>query len=271
MDWQTEKTIYKTCDEYGEIQVREQSLIRTLYFGDDKKQSSMFLPEPAVLVLNYAQAMMTSLMFCQNPKRVLIVGLGGGSLFHFINNFYPDCFIDVVELRQSVIDIANRFFEFPVAHPKLALHHTDAKDFIDSRVKANETYDLVLIDAFDQWGPANILANQDFVTQCKELTNENGVCCFNLWNRREDSYAQSLRMFEQVFKQNLLELRLGNVNSNVILFGFLRKVTNVQLKRMEPQTVEYRKKFGIDFHSYFKKLIRQNNSVLKRLKKAVYS
>lgn len=269
MNWQTEQTIYKTQDEFGELHVKEQGLLRTLYFGDHKKQSSIFLPEPAVLVLSYAQAMMTSLFFCHQPKKVLIVGLGGGSLFHFINNFYPDCTVDIVELRQSVIDVATQLFKVPLSNPQLNLVHTDGIEFVAEKARRNESYDLVLIDAFDQWGPSEILSNQVFIGQCRELIKDEGVCTFNLWNRKEDRYHQSLKSFKKHFSNNLLELSLGSINSNVVLHGFNKDSYRQKLKGLGNLPEKYKAKFGIDYVRYHKLLIRQNGSTFQRLKNAV--
>lgn len=269
MNWQNERIIYKTHDEFGDIQITDQALIRTLYFGNDKKQSSMFIPEPAVLVLSYTQAMMSSLLFKENPRRVLIIGLGGASIYHFLDNFYHDCSIDIVEIRRSVIDIATRFFKLPDSKSNLTLYNQDAKEFVSEKANCGDVYDMVFIDAFDQWGPSEIVTNLQFLQHCKKLINKEGICVFNLWNRREDAYGKVLHSFEKVFSAGLLELRLGNLNSNVILMGFAKPFGVHQIKSAANTAIMYKKKFGIDFPHYHKMLEQQNGSIFKRLKRAV--
>jgi len=271
MDWQIEKTLFKSHDEFGDLLVKEHGLLRTLYFGDYKKQSCLFLPEPAVLVLNYAQAMMTSLFFCKQPKKVLIIGLGGGNLLHFIRNFFPDCQIDVAEIRIAVIETAKRFFEVSDSDRLINICHCDAKDFVAQKANSGEKYDLVLVDAFDQWGPAEINSNQDFINHCHQVTQSNGLCTFNLWNRKEDVFPKTLKQFKQLFSNNVLQLSLGSKDSNVILHAFPNSQYRNSLRKLDELSQEYRQHFGIDFPTYCKMLLKQNQSLLSLLKKNIFA
>jgi len=271
MDWQIEKTLFKINDGFGDLLVKEYGLLRNLYFGDYKKQSSLFLPEPSVIVLNYAQAMMTALFFCQQPRKVLMVGLGGGTLLHFIHKFFPDCQIDVVEIRSTVIDVAKRFFKVSDVDQMINVYHCDAKNLVAQKINHREKYDLVLVDAFDQWGPAEIYSSRDFVSNCRELTHDQGLCSFNLWNRKEDDFPGTLKQFNKLFSNNVLQLSLGNKNSNVILHTFPKDLYRNRLIKLDGLAETYRQKFGIDFPMYYKMLLKQNQSMLSLFKKAVFS
>jgi len=263
-----EKTLYRTQDEHGDIQVAEHNLVRSLYFGKDKKQTSMFMPEPSVLVLSYAQAMTAALMFVNKPQRVLIVGLGGGSLIHFLQKIYPECNIDVVELRESVITIAQNYFLLPENSDRLSVIHEDAEAYAESlSQKQNEAYDIILIDAFDQWGPAEINQNIQFILNCQSLLTKNGILSFNLWNRKEDEYPVTYRRFLSLFKGNLLELSLGKRDSNVILFGFNDEYHIKNIRVAEMRSARLKLDLGIDFPRYMKLIQVQNFSILKKIKK----
>ncbi|MDX1810551.1 MAG: hypothetical protein R3240_01270 [Gammaproteobacteria bacterium] len=270
MDWQNEKLIYKCQDDFGEMFIKELGLIRSLYFRD-KKQSSLFMPESAVLVLSYAQAMMTSLLFQPDPKKVLILGLGGGSLFHFLHNFFPNCQIEIVELRKTVIDLSHQLFKLPQNNSHLQVVHGDARRFVSESVLQSKSYDLVLVDTFDQWGPTEFLSNIQFIRDCYALLTKDGICSFNLWNRKEDAYQQTVGTFEKVFNGNCLELRLGRVNSNAILHGFARQFNPKDLKNFKQTACEYEEKFGINFPHYHKLLMQQNVSLFKDLKKVMFT
>lgn len=263
-----EKILYKTQDEHGVIQVTEHNLVRTLYFGKDKKQSSMFMPEPSVLVLSYAQAMAAALMFVNEPKRILIVGLGGGSLVQFLLKFYPECEIHVVELRESVINVAQEYFLLPENSGRLTIIHEDAVSYVKSLMnRQNESYDIILIDAFDQWGPAEINQDMEFILNCQSLLSKNGVLSFNLWNRKEDEYPLTYRSLLSLFNGNLLELSLGKRDSNVILFGFNDEYHIKNIRVAEMRSARLKMDLGIDFPRYVKLLQVQNFSILKKIKK----
>lgn len=47
------------------------------------------------------------------PKRVLVLGLGGGSVVHMIRHFFPQCVITCVEREPMHIKLARRYFSLP--------------------------------------------------------------------------------------------------------------------------------------------------------------
>jgi len=264
----SEKLLHKSRDRFGDILVTEQNLIRTLYFGNEKKQTSMFVPEPSVMVLRYAQAMVSALMFEAKPKKILIIGLGGGSLIHFLLKSYPDCEIDIVELRRSVINIAKEYFFVPVNSPNITIAHGDAKPHVQQLAEHNaEIYDLILVDAFDEWGPAEINNDAQFVLNCQQLLKKKGVLSFNLWNREMDKYPAVYRKFLSLFDGNLLELSMGKRDSNVLLFGFNSDYHIKHIRAAEMRAIKLKMNCGIDFPRYMTLIQHQNFTLVKKIKK----
>jgi spermidine synthase len=76
--------ICRRRDEYGEIIVAEEGNKRTLYFGEGIIQSTIRTDRPYVLLEDYNEAMMSGLIFQSEPISVLLIGLGGCSLVHFL-------------------------------------------------------------------------------------------------------------------------------------------------------------------------------------------
>lgn len=83
--------------------------------------------------------------FClaQPPKRVLMLGLGGGTLVHMIRHFFPGAHIDCVELDKQHIQIAKRWFKIPKKHVKVI--HGDAYEFLKEEQRQ---YDWIIDDVF---------------------------------------------------------------------------------------------------------------------------
>ena len=108
------RLVHQAQSDEGVIEVVDSGDSRSLHFGTHPRQSSMRISDPAYLDLSYTQAMMGALLLNPVPRRVLIVGLGGGSLVKFLLHHFPRCQIDVVEYRQDVIDVAHQFFGLPV-------------------------------------------------------------------------------------------------------------------------------------------------------------
>ena len=106
--------LYQTTDEYGVIEVVDyKKIIRSLHFGNATQQSGMYLYNPVTLLHPYTQAML-SCTALQAPERVLILGVGGGSMIKFLLHHFHQVEIDAVELRQAVVDTAHDYFDLPV-------------------------------------------------------------------------------------------------------------------------------------------------------------
>ncbi len=73
----------------------------------------MALDAHHLLVLPYTRYMMLSLMFLPDPKRILLIGLGAGSLVRYLSTMLPDCRIDAVDHSQEIIDLARTYFKLP--------------------------------------------------------------------------------------------------------------------------------------------------------------
>ena len=59
--------------------------------------------------LAYTRKMMAFLMFNSQPRRILQLGLGGGSLAKFCYRYLPDASITVVEIDSDVLALRDEF------------------------------------------------------------------------------------------------------------------------------------------------------------------
>lgn len=264
-----ERTIHKSRDEFGDLVVTESNLLRTLYFGNEKRQSAMFLRHSSLLALEYTQVMMLSLLFQRHPNRIFCLGLGGGSIMKFLLRACPRANIDVVELRQRVIDIAHGFFDVPEKHPLLKIVHADGADYFRHNDEL-VLYDLILLDGYDHCGPVESVNNLRFLSSIKSRLSENGVMCINLWNRPGDNFHQRYRQLSALFHGGVLRLELGKKNSNVSVFCFNNASMMKSLSRYQGRARELQGSFGINFQKYLSRLYKQNVPMLKRLAEAVY-
>ena len=89
--------------------VREELDSQSLHFSDAAIQSRMVLRHPDALALEYTRTMMGVLMFDPAPARVLMIGLGGGSLAKFCHRHLPRSELVVVEINPHVIALRERF------------------------------------------------------------------------------------------------------------------------------------------------------------------
>ncbi|MDA8082245.1 MAG: fused MFS/spermidine synthase [Nitrospiraceae bacterium] len=249
--------IHYCRDEYGEIFVADDGRMRSLYFGDGISQSSIRLDRPEILVDDYSHAMMSALLFKSDPGSVLLVGMGGCSLVHFIRAAFPGCTVDIVELRNKVIDLAHDFFHLPREAPGIRIFHAAGEDFIGQQSGADR-YDLILVDAFDHGGPAAALLEVDFLAACRGRLNEKGIFSINLWNRPQDNFPMIHLRLQEAFMNNTLKLLLSESAQNAIVFGFDRPVRLRDLSGYRQKARTLQDRHAINFPKYLKHIYWQN-------------
>ena len=92
--------------------------------------------------------MPAGLLYPEKLKRILMIGLGAGSISTYLGRAMPDVQIDVVELDPGIIAAGKKYF---------GLQETDKVHYIESdgRVYLNrnkEPYDLIILDAYRELG-----------------------------------------------------------------------------------------------------------------------
>lgn len=176
--------IHSQRDEYGLIQIVENRVTRKLFFDSAVEQSCLYLNAPLQLNFEYQQQIVDSvseklkkhLSKNQSP-RLLMLGMGGGSIASHLFHSQPQLQITVVELRQAVIDCAYQYFHLP-DEPEIEVLHDNGITFIAE----NEfPYDIVIIDIFDAHGLPSELSDSDFQHNLWRNIHSGGSLLFNLW------------------------------------------------------------------------------------------
>ena len=120
--------IHEERSLYRNIRVRDLGSERCLLFTvrrSNRNQSCLDLDDPDRLIFPYARMMLSGLLVTPQPKRILMVGLGGGTLPKVFNALTPEATQDLVEIDEAVVTVAKRFFDFkPTA--QMAVHVQDA-------------------------------------------------------------------------------------------------------------------------------------------------
>lgn len=213
--------IHQVTDELGTIEVVEfQNKIRSLHFGNKTQQSAMLLQHPYILIHKYAQAMVLPLCWCK-PSKVLVLGLGCGSIVKYLYNYFQHIQIDAIELRPKVIELAQEYFLLPESNDRLQIHNTCVFDWLDNKGKAqnNETYDLIIVDMF-----LTTKAGKDItvdvsapISKLDKLLTENGVIAFNQLGQNLFSYSAFDALLSVYLTHQLYSVDIDS--SNTILFA----------------------------------------------------
>ncbi|WNZ61064.1 fused MFS/spermidine synthase [Myxococcus sp. MxC21-1] len=139
-------------------------------------QSAMWPGFPLRLELDYTRAVAATLAFVPEPSRLLVVGLGGGTIPTFLRAVLPHAHIDAVEIQPQVLDLARRYFDF---HEDEALHAhlTDGRRFIES---PGAPYDVIILDAYGTRSIPPALATQEFLRATQARLTPDGVVVGNV-------------------------------------------------------------------------------------------
>lgn len=186
---------------------------RTLEFTRGDVQSEMLLARPDALVLDYTRAMMCFALFAPQPRHIVMVGLGGGSLAKFCYRHFPHTRITVLEIRADVIALRDLFC-LPPDDARLRVLHCDAADYL---ARTPGDADVLLVDGFDRRGLPPALSSSAFYAACRRALRPGGVLVANIFTYDPD-YVTALQRLQDVFNARVIWFRriAGN---NRILFA----------------------------------------------------
>jgi len=149
----------------------------------------------------------------RNFESVLVLGVAGGSVIKtLVDEIKFNGKITGVEIDESIIQIANEYFKLD-SIPNLELVIDDAFEFV---LKTKLTYDLIIIDIFQDTKMPNFLFEDFFINRINSLLNLNGFILFNTMvindqqAQRNLNYKSkfngdySLRMYPKVEEHNEL-------------------------------------------------------------------
>jgi len=214
-----EKILYEKASPFGLVIVTEANGLRTLRFEKGGARQSVVKPgDPEHLALPYAPVACAGLALCRGPSRILVVGLGGGTLPMFLRQHYPDATIDAVDINPDVVLVAKEYFGFR-EDPRMRGIVGDGRAFIE---QTREPYDLIFLDAFGGDGVPLTLTTQEFLHAVRRAVRPDGVVVSNVWNRPFNPlYDSMVRTYQEVFDElYILEVRS---TGNMILLALPRR------------------------------------------------
>ena len=160
-----QKLVHEERSLYREVLVYEGDGERCMCFTRQcriGRQSCINLNDPKHFALNYTRLALGGMLFTgeKKPQRVLIVGLGGGTIPSALREILPDAQIDVAEIDPAVTRVAKEYFGFRT-DPKLEVFEMDGRVYVKRSIREGKKYDAILLDAFDQeYIPEHLLTEE---------------------------------------------------------------------------------------------------------------
>lgn len=242
------RLIHRRNDQWGDILVVDNRHQRVLSFGSAYEQSCIDLRAPHIPVHEYTRGMLLGLAFAQ-PAHITFLGLGGGALIHSALHLVPDCEMQVIELREQVVEVAREYFNVP-QKPNLDIVVADAR--FELRGTPDNSTDLVFSDLYFA-SEMNLYQRQKkFIQHCHRILTDEGWLVINF--HRLPSLDDPFFNWIGALFPALFNCPTGSGNQ-IVIAG---KTPLRDLGKVKPLVQELEQKMGTKIMPCFSRLARIN-------------
>lgn len=217
----------RESDGYKVFVIEDDQGIRRLRFELNGVDQSAVRPgDPDHLVFAYMRALNAAIALRPDAKRVLVIGIGGGTFPMYFRKHRPDAVIDAVDIDPIVVEVAKHDMGFK-EDPKLKVHIEDGRKFIE---ESTESWDLIVLDAYGQDNIPIKLATRQFLEAVKARVAKGGMVAANVWSEHANArYLGMLRTYEAVFPEVHVVAPPGSESRIVLAFPEPERLTHERL------------------------------------------
>ncbi len=245
----------KPAEDAKTVYVSEKFGVRSLHIGSDTVQSAMRIARPMDLELAYTRSMMACLLFLEEPRDVLMVGLGGGSVAKYVRHHFPSARVKVLELNPQVVAIARQCFLVPPDDPRFEVIIGDGAEYM---ARTDIAADLIMVDGYDAESHVEELATREFYGHCRERLAPGGMLVVNLWGG-DRQFNEVLKRIESAFPAGNLCLP-ARKPGNVIAFGFRDPPGPLRWSDLQRRASAVEARYGLEFPLFVDGLRTMNRS-----------
>ena len=154
------------------------------------EQSAIEPGNPRAVPVEYVRYALLGLAHHGRPRRVLMVGLGGGTFTTLVHRALPDTTVDAVEIDPVVVAAARAHFGLR-EDARYRVHVADAADWM---ARDRGSYDFVLLDAYAGEGIPAALASEAFFRASRGGWRPGGVVAINIAEMQADRAGGRARL-----------------------------------------------------------------------------
>jgi len=226
------KEVFRRDSSYHQIVVEDHPPYRILFF-DRQKQSRIVIGNPLEGALDYTDFFHFAPVLNPKIKRMLFIGVGGGTSSTRFAHDYPGLEIDAVEVDPVVLEVAEKYFGLTPG-PRLHAYAEDGRAFLR---RSMGNYDVIVIDAYSQnrYGatiPAH-LTTREFFEECRDKLAPGGLVVFNCaWAPTAPVARAISRTLGEVFPGQMVFAR-----RNTVLFAGPESIEPMRMN-LEAETRE---------------------------------
>ncbi|MBT4492927.1 MAG: fused MFS/spermidine synthase [Gammaproteobacteria bacterium] len=238
-----DKVIHREKSLYRNILVTQRADRRCLAFSvkrQRRNQTCMNVRQPTKIVFPYVRMTFAGLLVNPKPRKVMMIGLGGGTITTVLTELYPDLEIDVVEVDEAVVRVAEEYFGFR-ATEKTNVIVQDGRVFTRRAALRGETYDYIILDAYTGDYIPEHLMTHEFLSDIRDLLTPDGIVVANTF-ALSDLYDHESVTYASVFG-DFLNLKVPGTGNRIIVAGKgtlpERSVLAAEANRLGPRLEPY--------------------------------
>lgn len=183
--------------EYNDLFISKEGpylLMSTRYRVEHNIHSIINLKDPDDLRAPYTRLISAGLLYPETISRILMIGLGAGSISTYVARAIPDARIDIVELDPGVIHAAKTYFGVQETE-RVRIIESDGRVYLN---RHKEHYDLIMLDAYRELGVPFHLLTKEFYALLKDRLVLGGAVAANIAAGTK-LYASTLVTLRAVF------------------------------------------------------------------------
>lgn len=207
---------FKVTSHHSDLSVETNANTLELRTNSNTLQSVINVDHPEKLALKNLEYLIAVLLFMPQPKRILLLGTGGGSLVHFLRHHYPDSHLTSIDIDGELLDLMHDKMILPQANDNLAYVIDDAANYLQH---CDQTFDLILVDIFIGDQSPDWLLSTENMRRLHMLLSTSGAVAYNLLIDDESSFTEYYRDLREVFSQQTLCIPVAGYD-NSITYGF---------------------------------------------------
>ena len=243
-------TIHEERSKYRDITVTEVGNRRCLLFNvhrGDRNQTCVLVNDKQRLVFDYTRMSFAGLLLNDRPERILVIGLGGGSIPMTFSELFPDARIDVVEIDEAVARVAERFFFFE-ATENMSVLIDDGRPFIKRAGIRQEKYDYIVLDAFSgDYIPEHMLT-REFLDEVRNIMRPGSVLVANTFSTSR-LYDHESVTYQRAFGE-FFNFKLPSSGNRIIIAQLEPLPSRKKLVAKARSLADRLKKYGIPILRY---------------------
>lgn len=248
------EVIHEERSRYRDITVTEEGNRRCMLFNvhrGDRNQTCKFVDDPDRLVFDYTRMSFAGLLLNPEPESVLVIGLGGGSIPMAFADLFPEARIDVVEVDEAVVRVAEEFFGFAETG-NMRVVVEDGRPFIKRAGLRGIRYDYIVLDAFSgDYIPEHMLT-MEFLEEVKTIMTEDSVLVANTFSTSR-LYDHESVTYQRVFNE-FFNFKLPTSGNRIIIAQLSPLPPRGELVTQAQRLADSVRKYGVPLQDYPRRL-----------------